>query len=573
MRPILSTLILFLFSVPGLASPLDADLVKATYAGDADRVAALLNQGASPTNPDIPGKTCFGTDGFEPPALVIAARYEKSLPVLQRFLDVPNVDINVRSKASDCLAGAQQETRTPLLEAAQWGNDAGARLLIERGADLNVRTKSGWDSVITYALRAKKAALLAPLWDRVSRETLEHGFDYGLVWHPESPEFLSTQLHFFLERGVSIDRVFKVQGMELTLLTSALKHSPEPFATQVLDSGADPNLATSTARAIRALGENYKISPEARVRLVEKLFAKGFRARHADFMYCVFNDRLTMADAMAAHGYDVNALEEGRPLLYTLTAPNEPVIKYVDEGDLRYLHGKGYDLNAGFGGSRPLHHFAAYEGNKKLIPVLLELGASVNEKDERGNTALALLAGTLSWLGDEAHLLALLAHGADAQILNDQNESPLFALFEHMNWQKKIDFDRFLPQLLAASSRVLNELSTGRGYAPLHALIEHAFQFTDSGGFDRWAITVNTLLDAGADPNGLYVAYGNIHKTPLMQIACAVEPISDERVIRSLIAHGADRDRKDENGKTALDHAKACKNAAFLKVMASLPPA
>lgn len=92
------------------ASNLDSQLIQAVYHRDLAAVKQLIADGANPNASDVPGMDCFGGDGFEPPPLHIAARYAVTYPILV-YLVEHGANLELRSKATDCMAGAPKEER------------------------------------------------------------------------------------------------------------------------------------------------------------------------------------------------------------------------------------------------------------------------------------------------------------------------------------------------------------------------------------------------------------------------------------------------------------------------------
>ena len=116
---------------------------------------------------------------------------------------------------------------------------------------------------------------------------------------------------------------------------------------------------------------------------------------------------------------------------------NKPMAEVV-----KYLLSKGADPNIPFpeyGGIKgyTLLHFAAYDGNMVLVPMLVEAGAAVNAKDERGFTPLHSAArcdfrlscddcSPYAWkAGAKPVIQYLLNHGADIRIHSKDGESVL----------------------------------------------------------------------------------------------------------------------------------------------------
>jgi ankyrin repeat protein len=216
-------------------------------------------------------------------------------------------------------------------------------------------------------------------------------------------------------------------------------------------------------------------------------------------------------------GADVNARSKQSmtPLLVAASNGASDVVKLLLE--------KGANPQArGFLNTTPLlvatGGFAGSTGNDTAtISLLLQKGADVNAKDLTGTTALM----NASAYGNVAVMKMLLAKGADVNAVSLSGGGAVK--------NGPIALGSFTALLLAAP------------YAGPEA--------------------IQLLLDAGAKVNVQDVR----GMTPLMLAIATDRP--DPRVIRSLLAKGADPSIKSKNGETALDWAKKFANPPVLEAL------
>jgi uncharacterized protein len=186
-------------------------------------------------------------------------------------------------------------------------------------------------------------------------------------------------------------------------------------------------------------------------------------------------------------------------------------------------------------GAMPLTH-AAREGRLKLVMLFLTDGAPINARDVDGGTALFAAAE------HEKHstVTLLLARGADPNLTGRSGLTPLAAAAFAGN-------DRIVEELIAHGASPAVRDNTGKT----------AMVYAAARGFDT---IVQRLLDAGVDARA---RYGN-DLTALMWAAGHDEGVgvgAVERVIDLLMAHGAAVDDADDRGRTALMIAAAAGDA------------
>jgi ankyrin repeat protein len=98
-------------------------------------------------------------------------------------------------------------------------------------------------------------------------------------------------------------------------------------------------------------------------------------------------------------------------------------------------------------------HVAVQNMRHEITVVLLGYGASPNDRNNMGNTALHIAA-----VGSPRHILkALIGADADVSILNNRGESPLFIAVDHRNAAAIEELSYHRPELIMAPKRKLDK--------------------------------------------------------------------------------------------------------------------
>ncbi|HEY4224087.1 MAG TPA: ankyrin repeat domain-containing protein [Myxococcota bacterium] len=197
--------------------------------------------------------------------------------------------------------------------------------------------------------------------------------------------------------------------------------------------------------------------------------------------------------------------------------------------------------------------FAATRAAALAAGVLLDHGASANERDQAGDAPLDCAAGGAGPASAEL-VLALLERGADASARAGDGNTPLH---HAASAGTSLVVHHLLAHKADANARGL------RGRAPLHCACAG---WNDDEGDHLHVIEL--LLGAGADLE----VRDDVERTPLHY---AAETTLAYRlpILERLIVDGADLDARDQDGRTPLDLASSSTMAARVEAAAILSAA
>ena len=224
-----------------------------------------------------------------------------------------------------------------------------------------------------------------------------------------------------------------------------------------------------------------------------------------------------------------------------------------DIGKVRLLLAKGADVNARSKiGRTPLLIAALHDGASEAVRLMIDKGADVSAHDRDGISVLEAAATVNN--ADTARLL--LAKGATPNTKDTLGVTPL--LQAAWNGQRNSEVVRLLIQhgadVNAVCAQSLDTAKNGPmaigSLTPLLGAVPH-------GNYK----TIELLINAGANVNVKDVR----GMTPLAFAFTSDRP--DPRIVRLLLAKGADPNLKSKNGETALDWANKYQNAEMLAAL------
>lgn len=315
---------------------------------------------------------------------------------------------------------------TALMAATETTVDV-VKMLLLHGADGNKKTIKGEQTALMGAVVKKRPEVI--------RLLLEHGADVNA----RSREGV-TPLMFAVQQGDrDTAKVLLAAGANIndaaldgtTALLMAAFRNDEPFLAFLLDQGADPNTADSDGYT--AL--HYAASRRNMLESVKRLLAQGanpnvrlvknpargdsslIHVGATPFFMAAFNRNVATMRTLAAGGanpklgttetvfLDGGAASQGRRL--QMVANTTPLLAAAGSG--RYK-----------GNYTPLPE-AEQKNAVEAIQLMLELGASINESNDYGQTAMHAVA----YLGADMMVQFLVDHGAKIDVMDKYQQTPL----------------------------------------------------------------------------------------------------------------------------------------------------
>ncbi|MGE0445435.1 MAG: ankyrin repeat domain-containing protein [Vicinamibacterales bacterium] len=375
---------------------------------------------------------------------------------------------------------ALPEGETALMTAARTGRVEAIKLLLARGAEVNAR--EGWkqQTALMWAAHEGNAAAVAVLLEAGAAVADRSRFGWTPLLfaarqgHPEVIELL-------VQAGADVDEKLPDGTSALVTAVQGLNYET---AAALLDLGIDPNAALQGWTALHQIAWSRR--PQRGQNNPGQKPKGGMSS-------------LDLARALVEHGADVNARQtteptsdmEGRNSLNRFGAtPFFLAAKSVDVPLMEVLLGLGADPFLGnIEGDSPLMVAAGVgvysQGESPGDPVesaeavklLLDLGASVDDVDRDGETALHGPA----WRGSNEAVTLLVDAGARLDVRNNRGWLPL-TIADGVYYNARVMMNKH-------TARLLRELMTERG-------LDTTDSGTNIGGALRENGVADDLLDA-----------------------------------------------------------------------------
>ena len=236
---------------------------------------------------------------------------------------------------------------------------------------------------------------------------------------------------------------------------------------------------------------------------------------------------------------------------------------------------RGADVNATLRNGRSAVHLAAANGDLAVLDALLRHGANPNRE---GGAESATPLQMATWTRNRLLVERLLAGGADPAKATEDHVCPLVIAINHGDLEIAKSMLAIMPRSIAATAiRPLVFRATDAGARDMLSRIAKVFGSLNpiENGLDSSLLaraiqqradreTLELMISPGADPNRASPA----RSRPLWE---AIDAESAE-AIEVLLAHGADRDLRDDEGRTALEYARhVAASAPIVALLESSP--
>ena len=474
-------------------------------------------------------------------------------------------------KHPQCINAISGRYSFPLLAALSEGHVEIAELLLEHGANVNVRETCG-KTVLLVAISRCQYHLVDIL-----KFLLKYGADVNA-----RGDALRSSLHLAVYEG-------KFEVAQVLLENNADVNSRDddgktPLHTYTERLNTDEGdvlehtlLLLKHGAEVNGRDKNDEAPLHSTIKLAQFHLARILLEHGADVnvknndgmtplhMLLSGRDALNLSLSLLEHGADANAQNnDGMTPLHILSEN-----RIRDEGDVLNLAlvllKHGAEVNRRSKNDYAPLHLAIFQDKFNLARFLLEHGADVNVKNNDGMTPLHLLPWVLHDGDVLKFALLLLKHGAEVNRRDIRGDGPLHSAME----PAPFDLARILLEHGADANAENDD-----GMTPLHVLswgpyfsdvpklallLKHGAEVNRRNKHDdaplhlaiRWAKVEVTgiLLQHGADAN----AENNIGMTPLHTLsACHHDEGDVLELVWLLLKHGAEVNKRDKNGEAPL---------------------
>ena len=429
---------------------------------------------------------------------------------------------------ADVGAQANTEHSTPLHLASYWGGFKVARLLLDRGVNIDVRDEKRRTPLHKVLTNLTNSISDSDYFADAVRFLLDHGADlnaednnHSTPLHMISKYGNAKATQVLLEHGARVDAL---DSDHLTPLHVALRHGNGEVVWLLLEHGAD----------VHAVDGSHS-TPLHVVSRTPDVEALRLLLEHGGDVDALRHSNVEAVRLLLEHGANTHAVDGNR------STPLHVALRPPDVEAERLLLKHGADVHA-------LRH-----GNVEAVRLLLKHGADVHAVDGNHSTPLHValrppdveVVLLLLEYGEDVHALRpgnveavrlLLKHGADVHAVDGNHSTPLHFASENGSAEAV--------QLLLECGANINARNK-EGHTPLHRVLVNLRDGPWTSFFD----TIQLLLDHGADVDAL----DDAQSTPLH----VASKYGSAKATRLLLERGANVHLQNNEGHTPSQVASA----------------
>jgi ankyrin repeat protein len=439
------------------------------------------------------------------------------------------------AKGADVNAGGDWNS-TPLHYAVAHGHRELVEFLLAKGAEINKETSSG-KTPLYDAVRVDNRDIVELLI--ASGADIEAKNEDGQApLHLAANRGYKEILELLLEGGADIDAREDQWGN--TALHNAAVRGQKEIVELLIDKGADVEARNGNGSTPLPLTAAYS-NHEDYIEVVKLLLDKGANIEtrgHADstpLQAAAYVGRKEVAELLLARGAKIDTAASK----FFGTATHQ-AMRGDQEDMVRWCISKGLDIP-------PLHQ-AAYFGERDKVQSLLSNGADVNHKDVVNYTPLHCAV-----LGRKKEIVQLLLEkGADLEAGDCASATPLFLACS----QAYLDMVKVL---VDNSAEVNSGAFKGLDWGPMH--IDKDWTNLHTAAFQGHVDVVKYLLSKGAN------IYTRCTGLTALHFAAQGNKKGHIEIIECLLDKGIDVNLKDDEERTALDHAKEKNSTKIVELL------
>ena len=440
---------------------------------------------------------------------------QQSLYAAAKIGDINLVQMHLDRGVDVNMVGSVYSPLTPLAHAANNGHLEVVKLLVEKGADVNV--ESGF-SPLHNAVREDHPEMVKFL--------LSHGANVNQVTSTEPIGSAPMDL----TRTPQMASILREHGAKFRNIQSAARSGNTDEIEEFLKAGKDIN--ERSLFGFTPLGVAIDLGRE--IDFIEFLISNGaavdeHSSGYTPLQIAIKNGNLPVVELLVEKGADINLIDEDSeksPLDFALREKQDEIAEFLREKGAK-------------GGLRMTFTTAVQRGNIKVIKQHIAAGKDVN-MEYRGWTLLGnSITGRQS---SKAVIELLIENGANLDTPNRRGETPLHVA---------IDENHMEIAMLLISKGASVEASAKYGMTPIELIYkERSLTTQDEKLNEQKKTTTKMLIEKMSNVNQPIRSRGGM--TVLHHELRLRESIQDISIIKLLIEKGANVNAKDGGGVTPL---------------------